>query len=301
MLITDVDGDMYGDVIGQALPNVYWLEAKDTQCNLWNVMSIGTMPQVSHGNTQEYFVAQIIEGGKPEILLGAEDGISYFEIPLNPDEGNWRRTLIASEASGLGVGDIDGDGKLDITSSEISGKDKNRKIGWWKNPGDGSGNWKKYIIGTSEGGYPDRFAIADFNTDGRPDIIVTDEEQPVEPKWKVYWFEQPSNPQNSNWKKHILVTQYTTNSLDIADMDRDGDTDIITGEHRGTKKLIIWENTGSSFKPHIVSEGKENHLGGRVYDLDKDGDLDIISICWDDYQNLYLWRNDAKKKDINIF
>jgi hypothetical protein len=35
ILVMDVDGDEYGDVIAQALPNVYWLEAKDQSGNEW--------------------------------------------------------------------------------------------------------------------------------------------------------------------------------------------------------------------------------------------------------------------------
>jgi hypothetical protein len=78
-------------------------------------------------------------------------------------------------------------------------------------------------------------------------------------------------------------------------MDKDGDIDIITAEHRGTKELQIWENVNnaSSWVKHIISSGKENHLGAQLADLDNDGDLDIIGIAWDEYQYLHLWRNDA--------
>lgn len=143
---------------------------------------------------------------------------------------------------------------------------------------------------------PDRFAIADINGDGRNDIVVTEEMGPAVPEANTYWFEQPANPTAPEWPRHTVATQFTTNAMDVADIDRDGDPDIITGEHRGTKKVIIWENPGdgSSWTPHLVSEGKESHLGARVVDLDGDGDLDIVSICWDAFQDLHLWRNDAR-------
>ena len=82
----------------------------------------------------------------------------------------------------------------------------------------------------------------------------------------------------------------------MADIDRDGDYDVITAEHRGTKKLQIFENNGkgTSWREHIVSTGKESHLGARVADMDNDGDLDILSIAWDDHMYLHLWRNDNK-------
>jgi len=71
-------------------------------------------------------------------------------------------------------------------------------------------------------------------------------------------FEQPSDPA-SQWPRHTVVTQFTTNSLDVADMDNDGMVDIILGEHRGTKKLSIWQNVdhGASFVEHIVDTEKK--------------------------------------------
>ena len=119
----------------------------------------------------------------------------------------------------------------------------------------------KHPLGTTVE-WKDRTGAADFNGDGRPDIVVTEESV-----WKgdsVYWFENPSDPTFPNWPRHTLVTQFTTNSLDVADMNNDGRPDIITAEHRGTKKLQIWENLGGgNFREHIISTGRENHLEAR--------------------------------------
>jgi len=97
------------------------------------------------------------------------------------------------------------------------------------------------------------------------------------------------------------------NNLDVGDMDRDGDIDLITCEHTmphqdktapGGIKLEIWENDGrGQFTSRIVDREKESHLGAQFVDLDDDGDLDIVSIAWRDYQYLHLWRNDAVGKE----
>lgn len=296
MLFIDVDGDKFGDIIAEALPDVYWLEAQDRQGNSWKATKIGTLPKTGHVNGQGYVLAQIVPGGKEEIILSSGGGIFYFEIPADPAAGNWPRTRIASDTSeeGIGVGDIDNDGFIDICSGVGKGREA-KTVAWWRNPGNGKGDWKQHIVGDTINN-ADRIAVSDINGDARLDIIVSEETR--ESDAHLFWFEQPSDPTSGNWKRHLVVKQYTMNSMDVADMDRDGDTDIIINEHRGDKRVQVWENDGrGNFTVHLVGAGKEGHLGARVADLDNDGDLDIVSHAWDSYQFLHLWRNDNKKGD----
>jgi hypothetical protein len=146
----------------------------------------------------------------------------------------------------------------------------------------------------------EHIVIADINGDSRPDVVVSEERYPgPDPDASLYWFEQPGDPKSRTWKKHVVVTEYSLNNLDVADVDRDGDFDVITCEHKGPKgkfRLQIFENDGKGhFTEHIADRGKESHLGALVADMDSDGDLDIISAAWDNYQYLHLWRNDAIK------
>jgi len=297
VLFVDVDGDMYGDVIAEALPDVYWLEANDTSGESWNAVKICSIPKTGHVNGQGYTRAQILPGGKPEVLLSSGDGIYCIELPSVSTNAQWRSTRIATEATeeGIGTGDIDGDGDIDIAAGSGEKKGDGMTVSWWENPGDGSSDWKILSVGETIR-FADRFEIADINGDGRADIVVTEERWPEPEGAQVWWFEQAGVAGNLKWLRHTVATQNTSNNLDVADIDRDGDYDIITAEHRGTKKLQIFENNGkgTSWKEHIVSTGKESHLGARVADMDNDGDLDILSIAWDDYMYLHLWRNDNK-------
>jgi hypothetical protein len=294
-LFTDVDGDEFADVVAEALPKVYWLEAKDRQGGSWTARVVGELPKTGHINGQGSAFGQIVPGGRSEVVLSSGKGIYYFEIPDNPETEDWPCIQIAPQASeeGIGIGDIDNDGDIDIAAG-YGEKGEGMSVGWWENPGDGQDNWQLHHVGTTIC-FADRVGIAELNGDGRADIVVAEERWPEPQGAHVFWYQQPTGSGAGNWKRHTVAAQNTSNNLDLADMDKDGDIDIITAEHRGTKELQIWENVNnaSSWVKHIISSGKENHLGAQLADLDNDGDLDIIGIAWDEYQYLHLWRNDA--------
>jgi hypothetical protein len=290
--VSDVDGDAQPDVLALRLPKLYWLKP-GSNGESWSVKEVASgFEPTEHTNPQGYGLAQIRPGGKPELVFGTGQGLWYVEIPANPSNP-WPKVQITAKATSedlLAVGDIDRDGDGDAVGSLMP---KGNQLVWFENPGNGQDNWNQHPLGSTEL-WADRSGLEDLNGDDRPDLIVS-EENGEEAGAATYWFENPAKPTTA-WTRHTIAIQGSTNSLSVADMDGDGDSDVITGEHRGEKRVIIWENRdkAASWVAHQVDRGKESHLGARAIDLDKDGDLDLLSIAWDRAEEIHLWRNDAR-------
>ncbi len=115
---------------------------------------------------------------------------------------------------------------------------------------------------------------------------------------KLAWYEQGSSSSDP-WTEHVIANIIGPMSLDVVDMDADGDLDVVVGEHNTanplTARLLIYENVdgfGASWTEHLVYLGDEHHDGAQVVDIDGDGDQDIISIGLT-HDRVLLYENQA--------
>jgi FG-GAP-like repeat len=307
MLFVDADNDENPDIIAEALPNIYWLEATDKSLTNWKKIKIAEIKETDHVNGQGYRYVQIIEGGKPEILLNGGDGVYMIEIPTaNAEAGNWKKTQISGDETndeGMSVGDVDGDGDIDIISSRNNGTGPKTYV-WYANPSISKQKetaWKESLIG-SVNYWPDRVEVADLNGDGMLDVVGSEERYPgLKPDASLYIFEQQRDYGCNLFIRHTLKTTWSMNNLDVADVDKDGDVDIVTNEHKGTEfRTLLYTNNGKGeFSENVIDTGHEHHLGTQFFDLDNDGDLDIIGAAWDEWKPFHVLRNDAIATTIN--
>ena len=255
---------------------------------------VAQVPPTGHHNGQGYKIADVFGGNEVDEVVYASQGGLYV---LDPSNGTpWSVTLVALDASdeGFGVADMDGDGDQDLVSGyRVPGADAEvpTVVVWWENPGTKRQNWERHEVGRTRFA-TDRVEAGDLNGDGRPEVVVSEERYPgEEPDASLYVY----SPSDTGFVRTTLVTQYSMNNLALADMDGDGDLDILTAEHKGPSlSLQLWNNDGAAnFTKEEIDTGKESHLGVQPFDLDGDGDLDIVSIGWDQHQFVHLWRNDA--------
>jgi hypothetical protein len=294
----DVDGDKFCDLIGISGDSVTWIEATDGQAMSWRTQPVG---KVAKGGTQGYAKANLIPGNKPQLIFTRGKNLYVLEIPVTPDQETWplHRISIENEEEGLAAGDLDGDGDLDMAAIHGDG----HQVVWFENPGSVNRPWKMHAVGgqiDSSQTWLDRVAIADLNGDGKPDIIATEERQDWNGRAHLYWFESPADIMTGAWPRHMVTQLRSVNSMDVADVDRDGDIDIVIAEHTDQKSdgaednlTVIYLNRhgGRAWSPGVVERGPHSsHLGARLVDLDNDGVLEIVSIGWSQYRQVHLWK-----------
>jgi len=203
-------------------------------------------------------------------------GTYLIEVPRRPAQEIWPVTRISetTQKEDLSAGDIDRDGDVDLLLGTQ----------WLRN--DGS-EWSAFTLGQvtdlDEDAEPDRNDLADVNGDGRLDAVIA-----LELATPLLWFEAPEDPTRP-WTRHVIdQVDGQGFSMDTRDFDRDGDPDIVIGEHRGPEvnRVLLYENLqgGTRWMKYVVDQGAkteiDHHDGTQAVDLDNDGDLDLISVGW---------------------
>ncbi len=307
MLDVGLDGKI--DIIAQRLPDLIWLEAKDRSATafLEHVIATG-IGTTGHGSSQGFVMGDITGDGVDDYVLTTGEGILALQIPGQPESLPWQPYKLTDNApeEGLAIGDIDQDGWQDVIAWVGSGSGSNQ-LGWWQNPGTrnrsrqdspltGDHAWVLHSIGSVEGTEGDRVAVEDLDRDGWLDVIGTGTTNQAVGSG-LFWFQNPGNNlEKAEWERQAIVQDVgALNSMSAADLNGDQAPDVVTGEHRGLKRVCIWLNyeKATHWYPVEVDCGQESHLGTQLFDLDQDGDLDIVSIAWDDFRRVHIWRNDT--------
>ena len=182
--------------------------------------------------------------------------------------------------------DLDGDGDLDLVVGETDGD-----LHYYENTGSRSQptfTERTDAANPLDDTYVSEWAtptFADLDGDGDLDLVVGETDGDLHYYENIGSRSQPDFTERTsvgNPLAGIDVGRYSTPTF--ADLDGDGDLDLVVGETHGT--LHYYENTGSRSQPTFTARaGAANPLdgidvGGRsaptFADLDNDGDLDLV-------------------------
>ena len=258
--------------------------------------------------------------------------MEWFENPLpsgDPTTDPWKRHIIGGpRAHDIRLGDLDGDGKLEIVT-RTQGDDgdhivvrKHESLDTWSQreipcpageglaladiTGDGrldiviGGRWYHAPADIMKGPWNARIfaewppdaavVVSDINGDGRPEVVLTRSEG----HHGISWFEVPNNPDEGSWAEHIVDDDVDyAHSLRVCDLNNNGELDIVTAEmHQSSRKRVLAylnQGAGEAWERQVVTETGSHNLC--VADIGNTGRPDLIGANWSgDYQPVEMWR-----------
>jgi hypothetical protein len=179
------------------------------------------------------------------------------------------------------IKDIDGNGTLDIIALMAQGDE--RIIAFYNR---GNFQFRMATLLRFDAVYGSSyFEIADFNNDGKFDILHTSgDNADYSPVLKPYHgLRIFLNTGANQFKEHWFYPMHGASQARIGDFDNDGDLDIAAisffpdFQTRPDQGFIYFENTPRGFVPQVTKLGdKGRWITMEMSDIDDDGDLDLI-------------------------
>jgi hypothetical protein len=279
----DVDGDGKTD---QVSGGTWYRNPGDKQA-VWDRFENGAIYAYDniHGDMNK--------DGKDELIsMSPQDGLFLYFIGSNPEK-KWKKVKVGDGVPGgivpNGIGDLDGDGDLDIVRSDL----------WYENVnGDGS-KWLihrtiGFIESQGEFARSSRVYVVDMDKDGDADVVQSESNNE---DGRIIWHENVDG-KGINWYTHPVASklEQDMHSLCVEDFDNDGDLDFFSGAGPMTsnlyKRAYIFENLegeGEKWENHEVLF-KIECTDAVAADVDGDGDIDICGKTWKD-DTVYFLKN----------
>ncbi len=180
-----------------------------------------------------------------------DEATGHVRIAFASDDPDvWENVTLAEGAEAgaaedVDIGDMNGDGYPDVVvACELA------HLIYFENPGPNArtARWKRVIPKvTRERGSYIRVFLADFDQDGRPEVVAPNkgEQNPdisTTERNAISWFALPDNPLNgADWVEHEMTRVLIPINSQPVDLDGDGDFDVVAGS-RGEMRIFWFEN-----------------------------------------------------------
>lgn len=141
------------------------------------------------------------------------------------------------EAGGV-MADINSNGRLDLVAGDQQGPD----LYWYENPGTPGQPWDKRTICNAHWKYHDQ-AVGDIDGDGKPELLAASQGKGKD-NGILFYYDIPDDPTATPWPdscKHVICKDMVLEGLAIADLDGDGENELVAGPYWFKRKGDSWD------------------------------------------------------------
>ncbi|MCA9112695.1 MAG: VCBS repeat-containing protein, partial [Planctomycetaceae bacterium] len=227
----DINGDGWSDVLRLGFPGTpaYWYENPQGKDGDWT-----RHEAIAAVDNESPEFTDINGDNRPDIICSMAGRLGYATFEPEASTSTWTFHSISDPGPwqrfthGLGVGDVNGDGRSDMLTS----------TGWYEQPEslDDDPLWEPHPYNFCPGG-SQMFAY-DFDGDGDNDVVTSMQAH----AWGLSWFENVVGENGTiDFKPHLIMGEKPEENADgvafsqlhalaLHDMDGDGLKDLVTGK-----------------------------------------------------------------------
>lgn len=290
IIVDDIDGDGDNDVISVSKSDgkIAWYE------NLNGLGDFGSQQIIAINNEpNSVLVIDIDMDGDLDILSNSFENNEVMWYKNLDGLGTFGAENLIEQldyfvANSMDTSDLDGDGDYDIIVGYSTGTTINDRIVWYENL-DGLGNFSSSQIITDNINVQYFLSVVslDFDNDGDIDVVSASDND-----GKIAWYENIDGLGNFASQAIISDTFEDVKTLNVIDLNEDGNFDIIGGIYVASQISDIklrYNFSDMGYNEFTISSA----YGGldEIYpvDVNNDGNIDILSQYSSLYNDKFLW------------